>query len=110
MNDAIAKRTAKKICETWQVGTSSRFCDDAPDWDDAATEDVAAIIASEYADVIAERDRLAKQVERLKSFLAPDNVRKWWRFDDHQQPFSSWHERETFIERIDAALQEQPNA
>ncbi len=26
-------------------------------------------------------------------------LRLWWRFNDYQQPQSSWHEREDFIEK-----------
>jgi len=25
------------------------------------------------------------------------DIHKWWKFDDNQQPLSSWHDREEFI-------------
>ncbi len=28
-----------------------------------------------------------------------EELRKWWRFCDMQQPRSSWHDREDFIEK-----------
>jgi hypothetical protein len=31
---------------------------------------------------------------------AAEELRKWWRFTDSQQPMSSWHDREDFIERV----------
>lgn len=34
----------------------------------------------------------------LKNELA-EELRRWWRFSDFQQPQSSWHEREDFIEK-----------
>jgi hypothetical protein len=29
-----------------------------------------------------------------------DKLRLYWRFDDYQQPFSSWHEREDFVSKV----------
>ena len=29
-----------------------------------------------------------------------DTIRKWWRFDNNQQPLSSWHDREDFISKV----------
>lgn len=40
----LAARIADAICDRWQVGTSSRFCDDYPDWYPADREEVARLI------------------------------------------------------------------
>lgn len=32
--------------------------------------------------------------------VTAETIRKWWRFDDNQQPMSSWHDREDFIEKF----------
>lgn len=56
--------------------------------------------------VVSERDALAAQVAELRKFLEPDAIRRWWKFDNYQQPQSGWHDREGFIERIHKVLQE----
>lgn len=52
-----------------------------------------------------ECDRLRAIVDRL-----PDDLRRHWKFDQNQQPLSSWHDREDFIERLaaEAAAKETP--
>lgn len=43
-----ATKAAEAIKAEWKIGTYSRFCDDAPDFDEAETEEIAAIIRRCY--------------------------------------------------------------
>jgi hypothetical protein len=91
MSDERAKRAAEKMND-WYGGMLAMPIDDQK-----AIDNTAPIIAAEYAPVIAERDRLKKQVERLKDLLrdAAGTLRG-----------RGWVELQI---KIDAALQEQPN-
>lgn len=44
----ISAAAAQELMKRWSIGTSSRFCDDAPDWDSAAESEVAAVIQSVF--------------------------------------------------------------
>jgi hypothetical protein len=64
MSDERAKRAAEKMND-WYGGMLAMPIDDQK-----AIDNTAPIIASEYAPVIAERDRLKKQVEELRREIA----------------------------------------
>jgi hypothetical protein len=51
----LARRIAEALLEHYDVGTSSRFCDDPPDWDEATVEEVAAVV-EEAMECPPERD------------------------------------------------------
>ena len=40
--EELAKEAVEALKDEWEIGTSSRFCDDPPDWDSASDEDIAA--------------------------------------------------------------------
>lgn len=48
----------------------------------------------------------AAEVERLMDLLdsIPDELRKWWSFDNHQIHTHSYHSREDYIERLRARI------
>lgn len=43
LNEA-ATTAAKALQDKWSVGSYSRFCDDAPDFEPASTEEIARLI------------------------------------------------------------------
>ena len=45
-----ATRAAEALQEEWSIGTHSQFCDDAPDFDAAETEEIAAIVRRCYTE------------------------------------------------------------
>jgi hypothetical protein len=59
-----AMKCAEALQSEWKIGNSSRFCDDAPDWDSASTEEIARIIDAHYGgptdSELAELDRMAR--------------------------------------------------
>ena len=50
---------------------------------------------------IRDADDAADEIERLRAIVdrLPEQLRDHWRFNHQQQPLSSWHDREDFIER-----------
>ena len=80
---AQAMKAAAAICEEYEVGTSSRFCDDPPDWDSAEPEEIAKIIDRETN--VGELTEAAIQFEAL-----------WTEFLDHKKVFHA--------ERFNSAL------
>jgi hypothetical protein len=46
-----AMKCAEALQSEWKIGNSSRFCDDAPDWDSAGTEEIARIIDRHFSEV-----------------------------------------------------------
>jgi hypothetical protein len=47
-----AMKCAEALQSEWKIGNSSRFCDDAPDWDTASTADIARIIDRHYGELV----------------------------------------------------------
>jgi len=45
-----------------------------------------------------------KQENKTEKEIIAGALRRWWRFDENQQPLSNWHEREDFIKTF---LEEQ---
>ncbi len=43
----LAEKCATVLQRDYDIGVSTRFCDDAPDWDSATTEDIAKILLRE---------------------------------------------------------------
>jgi hypothetical protein len=44
MLDDLAMRIAKRLKDEWAIGSSSRFCDEPPDFDSASEEEIAEVI------------------------------------------------------------------
>ena len=89
-----ALRAATAIFDEYEVGTSSRFCDDPPDWDSAEVEAVALIIERETG------------VKELRDTLQMARASIWWRlFTD---AFDSGEENKASktIANINADIQE----
>lgn len=44
MTPDLATKIAQRLLDEWDIGSSSRFCDDAPDYESASCEEIAAVI------------------------------------------------------------------
>lgn len=75
-------RAAEAICNEYDVGTSSSFCDDPPDWDPADEKDIAQIIDAQTG--VKELEWLNSQIGLsiyISTKLVGDEVRI---FDGHR--------------------------
>lgn len=71
---ALALRIAEALTDKWQVGESTVFCDDPPDWETADAEDVAAVINSAgLAALLAQNEALRAALEKLTN--AAENIK-----------------------------------
>lgn len=64
----------------------------------------ASYFGHKKEDVLIERLAIALHTEGWRKshpanaeIVDAYTLRKWWRFDDNQQPLSTWHDREDFI-------------
>jgi hypothetical protein len=94
-----ARRIAEALLEHYDVGTSSRFCDDPPEWDEATVEEVAAVVeeamgnpwipVSERVPSDAPEDRNGWVIVSLRDWVTTANYSRFlkrWDVDDRDYP------------------------
>lgn len=70
--DDVALRMACALTARWQIGESSRFCDDGPDWDSADEKDVAKVIVR-YLKVLA-KSRRKERCENCRHYFQSETT------------------------------------
>lgn len=55
LNEA-ATAAAKALQDKWSIGGYSRFCDDAPDFEPASTEEIARVIEGALSEALSSKE------------------------------------------------------